>query len=128
MQTYMYNDETDLTWQGYTELVITFTTVILFAPIVPFLLPLMLVSGIISLNSKKYEIIYFSRRILPTKTNSIGSWLWITRCVAVIGVFTNCALVVYVRGVGGDNKAVLFFAAVFVVLVIKYLMSFIHNE
>lgn len=107
---------------------ISFTTLILFAPIVPFLYFMIFVSGVISLNAKKYEIIYFSRRTLPIKVNSIGNWIIIVRVMSVIGVFTNCALLIYIRGIFGVNKPIAFFASVFVILVLKYLLSFSSKD
>lgn len=84
----------------------------------------MFFNGVVSLNAKKYEIIYFSKRILPLKTKSIGVWRDLIRIVSVLGVFVNVALIVYVRNLVTDNKAVVLFSCVFVILVIKYLMSF----
>lgn len=84
----------------------------------------MFFNGVVSLNAKKYEIIYFSKRILPLKTKSIGVWRDLIRIVSVLGVFVNVALIVYVRNLVTDNKAVVLFSSVFVILVIKYLMSF----
>lgn len=97
MSTYMYTDDVDNTWMEYTKIVISFSTLILFGPIVPFLYTMMFIAGLISLHSKKYEIIYFSKRTLPVKAGSIGSWLLTIKIVSIIGVFTNLALIVYVR-------------------------------
>lgn len=85
---------------------------------------MMFFNGVVSLNAKKYEIIYFSKRILPLKTKSIGVWRDLIRIVSVLGVFVNVALIIYVRNLVTDNKAVVLFSSVFVILVIKYLMSF----
>lgn len=103
MQTYMYTDEIDRTWEGYTQIVISFTTLVLFAPVVPFLYMMMFLMGVVSLNAKKYEIIYFSKRTLPIKVKSIGNWINVIRIIGVIGVFTNIGLVVYVRKVITEN-------------------------
>ena len=54
MQTYMHNDEIDRTWEGYTEIVISFSSLCLFAPIVPLLYVMLYLSGIVFLNVKKY--------------------------------------------------------------------------
>lgn len=75
-----------------------FTTLVLFGPIVPFLYPMIFLISLVSLHSKKYEIIYFSKRIIPSKVNTIGSsWLHILNVISVLGVFTNIALIIYVR-------------------------------
>lgn len=124
MQTYMYTDEIDRTWEGYTAVVISFTTLVLFAPIVPFLYVMMFFNGVVSLNAKKYEIIYFSKRTLPIRVKSIGIWLNVIRGISVVGVFINVALIIYVRNVITEDKAIVFFSCVFLILVIKYLMSF----
>ena len=97
MVSYMYNDEIDRAWEGYTATAISFTTLCLFAPFVPFLYVMMYVAGVVFLNAKKYEIIYFSKRIIPLKVKSIGIWLAIIRIVSVLGVFVNIALVVFIR-------------------------------
>lgn len=120
----MYTDEIDRTWEGYTAIVISFTTLALFAPIVPFLYTMMFVTGVVDLNAKKYEIIYFSKRTLPIKVNSIGIWLTVIRVISVVGVFVNVALVIYVRNIVTEDKAITFFSCVFVILVIKYMHSF----
>lgn len=101
MQSYMYNDEIDQTWQGYTKVVVSFSMLIMFGPIVPFLYTMIFINGIVSLHAKKYEIIYLSRRGLPIHVSSIGSWVGMLKVVSVIGVFTNVAVVVYVRGMFG---------------------------
>jgi hypothetical protein len=85
----------------------------------------MYLSGVVFLNAKKYEIIYFSKRILPLKVNSIGIWLAIIKIVSVIGVFINVALVVYIRNYSTkSDQSIIYFSCVFVILIIKYLMSF----
>lgn len=48
----------------------------------------------------------------------------VIRIISVVGVFVNVALVVYVRKVVNDDKAIVFFTCVFLILVIKYIMSF----
>lgn len=90
----------------------------------PFLYVMMFFNGVVSLNAKKYEIIYFSKRTLPIRVKSIGIWLSVIRAISVIGVFINVALIIYVRNVITDDKAIVFFSCVFLILVIKYLMSF----
>lgn len=128
MQTYMYTDEIDRSWEGYTAIVISFTTLALFAPIVPFLYTMMFVTGVVDLNAKKYEIIYFSKRTLPIKVNSIGIWLTVIRVISVVGVFVNVALVIYVRNIVTEDKAITFFSCVFLILVIKYMYSFASSN
>ena len=54
MQTYMYSDEIDQTWKGYTAVVISFSFLIMFGPIVPFLYFMIFLTGIVSLHAKKY--------------------------------------------------------------------------
>lgn len=120
----MYSDEIDSTWQGYTAVVISFTTLALFAPIVPFLYVMMFLNGVVTLNAKKYEIIYFSKRTLPTKTKSIGSWLTVIKIVSVIAVFVNVGLVLFVREAITTDRAIVYFSCVFVILTFKYIMSF----
>lgn len=85
---------------------------------------MMFVTGVVDLNAKKYEIIYFSKRTLPIKVNSIGIWLTVIRVISVVGVFVNVALVIYVRNIVTEDKAITFFSCVFVILVIKYIHSF----
>jgi hypothetical protein len=50
----MYTDEIDRTWEGYTWIGISFSTLVLFAPAVPFLYLMMFLVGVVSLNAKKY--------------------------------------------------------------------------
>jgi hypothetical protein len=44
--------------------------------------------------------------------------------MSVVGVFVNIALIIYVRNVVTEDKAIVFFSCVFVILVIKYILSF----
>lgn len=89
---------------------------------------MMFVTGVVSMNAKKYEIIYFSKRVLPVKVKSIGVWLYIVKVIAVLGVFVNVGLVVYIREVISTEKSVAFFASVFIILVIKFLLSLKSRE
>lgn len=124
----MYTDEIDKTWLGYTAVVISFTTLALFAPIVPFLYFMMFLSGVVTLNAKKYEIIYFSKRTLPIKTKSIGSWLTVIKIISVIAVFVNVGLILFVREAITQDRGIIYFACVFVVLGFKYVMSFADKD
>lgn len=54
MSTFMYSDEIDNTWIEFTTAVIMFTTLALFGPIVPFLYPMIYITGLVSLHSKKF--------------------------------------------------------------------------
>lgn len=123
MQSYMYTDEIDQTWQGYTQVVVAFSTLIMFGPIVPFLYSMIFINGIVSLHAKKYEIIYLSKRGLPIRTSSIGSWITMLKVVSVIGVFTNVAVVVYARELFPNRKSLAYFTIVFIILIIKYAVS-----
>ena len=116
----MYSDEIDRTWNGYTAVVISFSFLILFGPIVPFLYFMTFLTGIVSIHAKKYEIIYFSKRGLPIKVNSIGSWIKILNVVSVIGIFTNVAVVIYIRELFPERKSLVFFSLVFIILILKY--------
>lgn len=124
MENYMHSDEIDRTWEGYNQIIIAFTTLVLFAPIVPFLFLMMFLVGVVSLNAKKREIIYYSKRTLPIKVKTIGFWLTILKFISVLGVFVNIALIIYVRNAISDAKSIVFFSCVFIVLVIKYIFSF----
>jgi hypothetical protein len=85
---------------------------------------MMFLVGVVSLNAKKYEIIYFSKRTLPVKVKSIGNWVTVIRVVGVVGVFTNVAILIYVRKAIAQNQSIAFFMCVFFILLIKYLISF----
>lgn len=65
------------------------TATALFAPALPFAYAMMFFSGILRLHASKYEIIYFSKRILPIKTNSINWWLIIIEAISYLSIVTN---------------------------------------
>ena len=127
MQSYMFTDEIDKTWQGYTKVVISFSMLIMFGPIVPFLYFMIFVNGIVSLHAKKYEIIYLSKRGLPIRVSSIGSWITMLEVVSVLGVFTNLAVVTYVRDAFKDRKSLIFFTLVFIILILKYAVNLLFT-
>lgn len=85
---------------------------------------MMFLVGVVSLNAKKREIIYYSKRTLPIKVKTIGFWLKILKAVSVIGVFFNIALIIFVRNAISDAKSIVYFSCVFVILVLKYIFSF----
>jgi hypothetical protein len=52
----------------------------------------------------------------------------VIRVVGVLGVFTNVGLLIYVRNAITTNQSIIFFSCVFIILLIKYLLSFRKME
>lgn len=77
MDSYMYTEELDNSWVGYMNIVNVFAATALFAPALPLAYTMMFLTGIVRLHASKYDVIYYKKRILPTKTNSINWWLTI---------------------------------------------------
>ena len=89
MESYMYNEELDQSWMGFTNIISVFTAIALFAPALPFSYAMLFVSGIARLHFAKYEAIFFKKRILPIKTKSINSWLVIIEAISFLSIITN---------------------------------------
>lgn len=54
MESYMFNEELDNSWQGYMAIINVFTATALFAPALPFSYAMMFITGIIRLHTSKY--------------------------------------------------------------------------
>lgn len=89
MESYMYNEELDNSWQGYMAIINVFTATALFAPALPFAYVMMFITGIVRMHTSKYEVIYLKRRILPIKQNSINWWLIIIEAISYLSIVTN---------------------------------------
>lgn len=89
MESYMFNEELDNSWQGYMAIINVFTATALFAPALPFSYAMMFITGIIRLHTSKYEVIYLKKRILPIKANSINWWLIIVEAISYLSIITN---------------------------------------
>ena len=92
MDSYMYTEELDSSWQGYMNIVNVFAATSLFAPAFPLAYSMIFITGIVRLHASKYEVIYFKKRILPTKTNSINQWLGILEVISFLSIITNVGI------------------------------------
>ena len=85
----MYTEELDSSWLGYMNIVSVFAATALFAPALPFTYTMMFLTGIVRLHAAKYDVIYYKKRILPTKANSINWWLTIMEIISYLSIITN---------------------------------------
>ena len=92
MDSYMYTEELDCSWLGYMNIVNVFAVTALFAPAYPLAYTMMFLTGIVRLHASKYDTIYYKKRILPTKTNSINWWLNILEVISFISIITNVGM------------------------------------
>ena len=74
---------------GYMNIVTVFAATALFAPALPLTYTMMFLTGIVRLHASKYDVIYYKKRILPTKTNSINWWLTIMEIISYLSIITN---------------------------------------
>ena len=97
MDSYMYTEELDQSWVGYMNIVNVFAATALFAPAFPLAYTMMFLSGIVRLHASKYDVIYYKKRILPTKTNSINYWLTILEIISYISIITNIGTLLFIQ-------------------------------
>lgn len=71
------------------NIVNVFAATALFAPAYPLAYAMMFLTGIVRLHASKYDTIYYKKRILPTKTNSINWWLTILEIISFLSIITN---------------------------------------
>ena len=74
-----------------------FIATALFAPALPFVYVMIFITGAVRLHASKFEIIYFKRRILPIKTNSINWWLFIIEIISFLSIITNVGKLVFIQ-------------------------------
>lgn len=97
MDTYMYTEELDSSWLGYMNIVNVFAATALFAPAYPLAYAMMFLTGIVRLHASKYDTIYYKKRILPTKTNSINWWLNILEIISFLSIITNVGKTLFIQ-------------------------------
>ena len=95
----MVFDEYDEPLDDYMEIVIGYGYLVLFGFAFPFTPLMALILCIIELRVDAWKLCYLTRRPFPAKEASIGIWINITQIVAIIGVITNCGVLLFTSDV-----------------------------
>ena len=113
----------------YMEIVIGYGYVVLFGVAFPFTPLLSLFLCIIEMKVDSYKLCRLTRRPYPTKDSSIGIWLKVTQFIAISGVITNVAILIFTSDVfdfpTNKEQWIAFFLIEHILLMFKYTLSII---
>ena len=128
MESFMYNEEIDMTSISYTSLVIKITSLTLFAPALPFAYCILYLDGILAVHAQKFKILMLSQRTIPIKAKSIGLWKKILTIVSFLGVIVNLCYVIYTRKLQASAPSQIFFGFTITLFILKLYLTIFYTE
>lgn len=128
MESFMYNEEIDMTSISYTTLIIKITSLTLFAPALPFAYCILYVDGIFAIHAQKFRILLLSQRTIPIKTKSIGLWKKILTIISFLGVIVNLSYVIFTRKLQTNSASQIFFGFTITLIILKLYLTIFYSE
>jgi hypothetical protein len=113
---------------SYTSSVIKITSLILFAPALPFAYCLLYFDGILAIHAQKYKILMLSQRTIPIKAKSIGLWKKILTIASFLGVIVNLSYVIFTRKLQTNSASQIFFGFAVTLLILKLYLTIFYSE